>query len=113
MHRKIPRRARVANLRPEERLRDDDADALDGVVAEAVEVPRRLERLRPPRGVGRAADQLVLAPLRVPGEAPAGPRVARGRRADLGAGPRPPAVGADLDPLDGPPARPRAALEHA
>ena len=54
-------RAAVAVL-----LDDGDADALDGVVHVAANVPGRLERLLVPGRVSRAATQLVLAGLGVP-----------------------------------------------
>src|SRR5215210_7079474 len=89
----------------------DHGHALDGVVAEAVEVPLRVERLRPSGRIRGAARKHVLARLGVPPEAPARPGEAGRARLDRRVGPALAAVGADLDALDRPPPRPRPTLE--
>src|SRR4029453_18493745 len=94
-------------------LVDADADALDGVVLVAADVPPGLERLRVARLVGRACAEDVVAGRRVPVERPAAPGIRVVELADdLGIGPGATAVDAHLDAADRCPARPGASLEQ-
>src|SRR4030081_3426859 len=95
-------------------LSNHDFDSLHLVVAHAMRVPRRVERLNVPGRVGRAAAQLVLPrPIDVPCKAPGLPGERPVVFPQLGIRPGPSAVGADLDAHDAPPARPRPTFEDA
>src|SRR6266545_5881421 len=91
---------------------DDNGHALDAVVAEAVVVPERLDRLDVARAVRRAWREHVLAGVRLTVVRPAAPRVRGGRRAELRVGPGLAPVGRHLDAGDLAVARPCTALEH-
>src|SRR5262245_54147256 len=82
-------------------------DSLHAVVAEAGEVPRRLERLRVAGGIGGAAGELVLARQRVPRETPVHPAMRVSLVSDRRAAPV--TIDAKFDTLDRRRARPGAA----
>src|SRR5581483_8762141 len=90
----------------------DHADALDGVVLVAAEVPPRVERLHGAGLVARAAEELELAPRRVPLEPPPAPGERADRWVESGLVPAPPAVPAHVDARDGTEPRPGAPAEH-
>src|SRR5438105_6604153 len=94
-------------------LRDEHVHALDGVVAEAVEVPLCAQRLHVARRISGSAAELVLARLGFPGVAPAAPRELRHGLAEGHLVPALAAVRAHLNALDRPPARPGPPLEEA
>src|SRR6266511_4948294 len=92
---------------------DGDADALNGVVGVAADVPLRLQRLLVAGGVARTAGERVLARRRVPVERPAAPCPRPEVVAQLGGRPGPAVVDADLDALDPCRPRPGTPLENA
>src|SRR5215207_72762 len=95
------------------RLPHGHAEPLDLVVGEALEVPRRLQRLDVAGGVGGARADDVLARGRVPVERPAAPGALAAPLAERRVVPCGAAVDAHLDALDRRPAGPCAALEPA